>query len=216
MMRAILLGPPGAGKGTQAKWLCDDFGIPPISTGDMLRAEIQAKTLIGQTVQQIIAQGKLVDDDVIIALVKKKLSEKICANGFLFDGFPRTVQQAMALEKVLEQALISLDRVIYFDVSDEVIVARLGGRRVHIASGRVYHLRYHPPKVEDKDDVTGELLVQREDDKEAVIRNRLAIFHRETAPLIQWYQTRFDERFIRIEGTGSIEQIKVDIQQAMR
>jgi len=215
-MRAILLGPPGAGKGTQAKWLCDDFSIPSISTGDMLRAEIRAETSIGQAAQQIIAEGKLVGDAIIMAMVQKKLSETVCEHGFLLDGFPRTVQQAIALEKILAEALVSLDRVIYFDVSDEVIVERLRDRRFHPASGRVYHLLYHPPKAPNKDDLTGEPLVQREDDKEEVIRNRLAIFHQETAPLIEWYQTRFKERFIRVAGTSSIEQIRADIRQAMR
>jgi len=215
-MRAILLGPPGAGKGTQAKFLCHAFQIPQISTGDMLRSEIQAGTLIGQTVQTIIAAGKLVDDQLIMGLVQKKLDEKACEHGFLFDGFPRTVQQAADLAAILAKAKLTLDRVIYFDVPDDIIVARLSGRRVHLSSGRIYHLQYHPPKVTDKDDVTGEPLVQREDDKELVIRQRLAVFHAETAPLIAWYQTRFGSRFIRVDGSESIEKIRDHLIAALQ
>jgi len=215
-MRAILLGPPGAGKGTQAKFLCHTFQIPQISTGDMLRAEIEAGTLIGQTVQTIIAAGKLVDDQLIMGLVRKKLEEKACEHGFLFDGFPRTVQQAVDLAAILAEAKIALDRVIYFDVPDDMIVARLSGRRVHQSSGRIYHLQYHPPKVADKDDITGEPLVQREDDKELVIRQRLAVFHAETAPLIAWYQTRFGSQFIRVDGSASIEKIRDHLETALQ
>jgi adenylate kinase len=215
-MRAILLGPPGAGKGTQAKFLCSTFQIPQISTGDMLRSEIQTGTLIGETVQTIIAAGKLVDDQLIMDLVQKKLDEKVCEHGFLFDGFPRTVQQAIDLAALLAKAKLTLDRVIYFDVPDEMIIARLSGRRVHLPSGRIYHLQYHPPKAVDKDDVTGELLVQREDDKEWVIRQRLAVFHVETAPLIAWYQTRFGSQFIRVDGSESIEKIRDHLEAALQ
>ena len=206
-MRAILLGPPGAGKGTQAEFLCRLFQIPQVSTGNMLRAEREAGTPIGQQVQTILAAGKLVDDALILQLVKKKLNEKVCSQGFLLDGFPRTVQQARDLEALLAESGIALDKVIYFDVPDEIIVARITGRRMHPASGRTYHVDYHPPKVPDKDDVTGEPLVQREDDKESVVRQRLAVFHAETAPLVAWYQTRFRDQFIRVDGRKSIEEI---------
>ncbi|WP_370291734.1 adenylate kinase, partial [Thalassolituus sp.] len=178
-MRVILLGAPGAGKGTQAQFICEKFSIPQISTGDMLRAAVAAESELGLKVKEIMETGGLVSDEIIIGLVKERIQQDDCVNGFLFDGFPRTIPQA---EAMLE-AGVAIDHVIEIDVADEEIVKRLSGRRVHQGSGRVYHVVYNPPKTEGKDDETGEDLIQRDDDQEDTVRKRLAIYHDQTAPL---------------------------------
>lgn len=208
-MRIILLGPPGAGKGTQAKLLAKEFGIPQISTGDMLRAAVKAKTPLGMQAQQIMDSGKLVSDDIIINLVKERISEPDCHKGFLLDGFPRTIPQAAALKK----AGIHIDKVIEMTVDNEEIISRLSGRRVHPASGRTYHLIYNPPKVPNVDDLTGEALIQREDDHEETIRKRLEIYCAQTEPLVAYYQQWIDAgeahapQFTQINGMESVEEV---------
>ena len=172
-MRIILLGAPGAGKGTQAQFITEKYGIPQISTGDMLRAAVKAQTELGKQVEQVMASGGLVTDDIIIALVKERISQPDCSNGFLFDGFPRTIPQAEAMV----EAGVEIDVVLEIDVADDEIVKRLSGRRVHPGSGRVYHIEFNPPKIENKDDETGEDLVQRDDDQEETVRNRLSLYH---------------------------------------
>ena len=184
MMRIILLGPPGAGKGTQAQLISKEFGIPQISTGDMLRAAIKEGTELGKLAKSVMDAGQLVSDDLIINLVKDRISQPDCANGCIFDGFPRTIAQAEALSA----AGVDIDYVIEISVPDDEIVSRMSGRRVHLASGRTYHVVYNPPKVEGTDDVTGEPLVQRDDDKEEVVRDRLSVYHAQTAALIDYYQ----------------------------
>src|SRR3989441_10816950 len=179
-MRLILLGAPGAGQGTQASFICQKFAIPQISTGDMLRAAVKAGTPLGVEAKKVMDAGGLVSDDIIIGLVKERIAQPDCAKGFLFDGFPRTIPQADAMK----QAGVKLDLVLEIDVPDEAIIERMSGRRVHPASGRSYHLKFNPPKVAGKDDVTGENLIQRDDDKEATVRNRLAIYHAQTEPLV--------------------------------
>lgn len=181
----MLLGPPGAGKGTQAKKLVSQFGIVQISTGDMLREAIRNETSLGQKVKQVMDEGKLVSDDIIIELVKERIAQPDCQDGFLFDGFPRTIAQADALR----EAGISLDHVVNIAVDDEEIIGRISGRLVHEASGRVYHHVFHPPKTVGVDDVTGEALVQRDDDKEETVRKRLAVYHEQTKPLLDYYST---------------------------
>jgi len=183
-MRLILLGPPGAGKGTQANFIKDAFGIPQISTGDMLRAAVKAGTPLGLAAKKVMETGGLVSDDNIIGLVRERLKAPDCANGYLFDGFPRTIPQADAMKN----AGVGIDYVMEIDVPDSAIVERMSGRRVHVASGRTYHVKFNPPKVEGKDDVTGEDLIQRDDDQEATVLNRLAIYHAQTMPLIAYYQ----------------------------
>lgn len=182
-MRIILLGSPGAGKGTQAQFLCEHYAIPQISTGDMLRAAVQAGSALGQKVQAIMASGALVPDALIIDLVKQRIAEPDCQHGFLLDGFPRTLPQAQALM----DAAIEIDWVIEIRVEDEVIIQRLSGRRVHPASGRVYHLDYHPPRMMDQDDETGEPLIQRVDDQAATVKHRLDVYHQQTKPLLDYY-----------------------------
>src|SRR5438045_996064 len=182
-MRLILLGPPGAGKGTQATFIKEAFGIPQISTGDMLRAAVKAGTPLGLAAKKIMDSGGLVSDDIIIGLVRDRLRETDCANGFLFDGFPRTIPQAEAMKN----AGVPLDAVLEIDVPDEAIIERMSGRRTHAASGRTYHVKFNPPKVADKDDVTGEPLIQRVDDKEETVRNRLDVYKRQTKPLVDYY-----------------------------
>lgn len=204
--RLILLGGPGAGKGTQADKLALYFNIPKISTGDMLRAAVSAGTPLGLKAKQIMDEGRLVSDDIIIGLVKERLSQSDCANGFLLDGFPRTIPQAEALT----QAQIPLDDVIEIAVDDEEIVKRISGRRVHLASGRAYHLEYNPPKADGIDDVTGEPLILRDDDKEEIIRKRLAVYHEQTEPLVAYYQTQSKLgtlKFHRIIGEGQVQAI---------
>ena len=208
-MRIILLGPPGAGKGTQAQLICKQYGIPQISTGDMLRAAIREGTALGQQAKSVMDNGGLVSDELIIDLVKERISQPDCANGCIFDGFPRTIAQAQALE---DQG-IRIDHVIEIKVPDEEIVQRLSGRRQHPASGRVYHIVYNPPKVEGKDDVTGEDLVQRPDDQEETIRKRLTAYHAETAQLVDFYQKRAASSqdapsYSSVDGLQPIDQVQ--------
>ncbi len=209
-MRLILLGPPGAGKGTQASFVTQHFGIPQISTGDMLRAAAKAGTPTGLAAKKLMDTGQLVSDDIIIALVKERLAQPDCAKGYLFDGFPRTLPQAEAMKS----AGVAIEFVLEIDVPDEEIIARMGGRRVHLASGRTYHVKFNPPKTEGKDDVTGEPLVQRDDDREETVRKRLAVYHSQTEPLIKYYQQWAATRDARapqhrrISGHGSVEEIK--------
>jgi len=208
-MRLILLGAPGAGKGTQAAFLCKRFGIPQISTGDMLRAAVKAGTPLGIEAKKVMESGGLVSDDIIIGLVTERLKEPDCANGYLFDGFPRTIPQADAMK----QAGVKIDHVLEIDVPDSAIIERITGRRVHAPSGRTYHVRFNPPKVEGRDDETGEPLVQREDDREETVRKRLAVYHEQTRPLVEYY-SRWAESgdpaapaYHRISGTGTVEEI---------
>ena len=209
-MRVILLGAPGAGKGTQAKHITETFGVPQISTGDMLRAAVSEGTELGLQVKDIMKSGGLVSDDLIIALVKERIQAEDCVNGFLFDGFPRTIPQA----KALLDAGVAIDCVLEIYVSDEEIVRRLSGRRVHLDSGRVYHLTYNPPKVEGVDDQTGEALIQRDDDKEETVRKRLDVYHEQTEPLVEFYKHLPDQQgesapnYHRIDGVGTVEAIK--------
>lgn len=208
-MRIILLGAPGAGKGTQAQFICEKFGIPQISTGDMLRAAVKAGTPLGIKAKEVMDRGELVSDDIIIGLVKERITESDCAKGFLFDGFPRTIPQAEAMV----DAGVDIDHVLEIYVEDEEIVNRLSGRRVHEASGRVYHVRFNPPKEEGKDDETGETLVQRDDDKEDTVRNRLSVYHDQTEPLVAFYKELGEKtdkapKYSRVEGVGSLEDIK--------
>src|SRR4051812_46811364 len=208
-MRLILLGAPGAGKGTQAAFICQKYGIPQISTGDMLRAAVKAGTPLGLAAKQVMDAGGLVSDDLIIALVKERIVQADCATGFLFDGFPRTIPQADAMKA----AGVKLDLVLEIDVPDSAIIERMSGRRVHVASGRTYHVANNPPKVADKDDVTGEPLIQREDDREEIVRKRLEVYHQQTRPLVDYYAqwaARADAqapRYRKIDGTGTVEQI---------
>ncbi|WP_020209424.1 adenylate kinase [Gilvimarinus chinensis] len=212
-MKVILLGAPGAGKGTQAKMIMDKFGIPQISTGDMLRAAVKAGTPLGVQAKDIMAAGGLVPDDLIIALVKERIAADDCVKGFLFDGFPRTIPQAEALL----EAGIDIDHVIEIDVADEEIVSRLSGRRVHEASGRVYHIEHNPPKTPGVDDETGEELVQREDDKEETVRKRLSVYHEQTKPLVDFYQQLQSKdpasapKFTRVAGVGSVDAIRTQL-----
>ncbi len=209
-MRLILLGPPGAGKGTQANFIALAYSIPQISTGDMLRSAIAAGTPVGVAVKKVMDAGSLVPDDTIVALVTHRLKAPDCATGYLFDGFPRTIPQATAIR----DAGVVIDCVLEIDVPDAVIVERMGGRRVHAASGRTYHLRYNPPRVAGKDDVTGENLVQRVDDDEETVRKRLEVYHRQTQPLIAYYAkwaATGDARapkYRQVDGTGSVEAIR--------
>ncbi|QGX41576.1 adenylate kinase [Permianibacter aggregans] len=216
-MRIILLGAPGAGKGTQAQFIKDRYGIPQISTGDMLRAAVKAGTPLGLQAKAVMDAGQLVSDELIIALVKDRLSQSDCEKGYLLDGFPRTIPQAEAMRA----NGIDVDHVVEFVVPDEEIIERLSGRRVHPGSGRVYHLQNHPPKVEGKDDETGEPLVQRDDDKEETVRKRLDVYHSQTKPLIEfyssWAQSGDDKApaYIRVEGTGPVELVRDNIFQAL-
>ena len=215
-MRIILLGAPGAGKGTQAQFICEKYGIPQISTGDMLRAAVKAKTALGMQVERVMSAGGLVTDEIIIELVKARIIEQDCTNGFLFDGFPRTIPQAKAM---LDQD-VRIDVVLEISVPDDEIVKRLSGRRVHLGSGRVYHNVFNPPKEKGQDDVTGEKLVQREDDNEDTVRSRLKIYHEQTEPLVNFYaelsQPQFKINMIKVNGVSEVEQIKKDILVALR
>ena len=209
-MRLILLGPPGAGKGTQAAHICSQFGIPQISTGDMLRAAIKAGNSLGRAVKEVMDAGRLVPDSVVIALVQERLKQPDCARGYLFDGFPRTLPQAEAMR----DARVPIDMVLEIDVADEEIIGRMDGRRVHLASGRSYHVKFNPPRVEGWDDLTGEPLVQREDDREQTVRERLAVYHSQTEPLVQFYR-RWQASgapgapaYRRISGSGGVEAIR--------
>jgi adenylate kinase len=206
-MRLILLGAPGAGKGTQAQFITEKYGIPQISTGDMLRAAVKAKTELGLQAKQVMDAGGLVSDDVIIGLVKDRIAQADCANGFLFDGFPRTIPQAEAMV----EARVDLDHVVEIAVADEAIVARLSGRRVHPGSGRIYHVEHNPPKESGLDDETGEALVQRDDDKPETVRRRLEIYHAQTSPLIAFYKSMKGDKvpvYHRVEGVGGVDEIR--------
>lgn len=207
-MRIILLGGPGAGKGTQAQFIATRYGIVQISTGAMLRAAVEAKTQLGLKAKAIMDSGELVPDDLIIGLVKERITQADCQPGFLLDGFPRTIPQAQALQ----QAAIPLDAVIEISVDDEEIVKRMSGRLIHPASGRTYHIQYHPPKQPGLDDVTHEALIQRDDDKEATIRNRLAVYHAQTEPLVEYYKEANRQNgtpvFAAVSGIGSLDEVK--------
>jgi adenylate kinase len=211
----ILLGPPGAGKGTQATMLCEHYGIPHIATGDMLRAAVKQGTPLGKEAKKVMDAGELVSDDIILGIVKERLAEPDCANGFLFDGFPRTIAQADALY----QEGIGLDRVVEIQVADETIVERMSGRRVHPGSGRVYHVEHHPPQQPDTDDATGEPLVQREDDQPETVRNRLAVYHEQTQPLVDYYSRWAASgepdapRYIAVDGVGDVEAVQQCIRE---
>ena len=214
-MRVILLGPPGAGKGTQAQFITEKFGIPQISTGDMLRAAVKAGSELGLKVKDIMTTGGLVSDDIIIALVKERIAQSDCVNGFLFDGFPRTIPQAEALQ----EAGVDIDHVLEIAVADEEIVTRMSGRRTHKASGRTYHVVYNPPKEEGKDDLTGEPLIQREDDQEATVRNRLNVYHEQTKPLVAFYSELDGENapsYSRIDGVGTVDEITRRVLEALQ
>ena len=216
-MRLILLGAPGAGKGTQATFICQRFGIPQISTGDMLRAAVKAGSAMGLAAKQVMDAGGLVGDDIIIGLVKERLQQPDCQNGFLFDGFPRTIAQADAMK----DAGVKLDVVLEIDVPFEAIIERMSGRRVHMASGRSYHVKYNPPKVDGQDDVTGEPLIQRDDDKEDTVRKRLDVYQRQTRPLVDYYAAwaatadAMAPRCARISGTGTVDEITARVMAAL-
>jgi len=209
-MRLILLGGPGAGKGTQASYITNKYNIPQISTGDMLRAAVKAGTPLGLAAKKIMDEGGLVSDDIIIGLVKDRINEPDCANGFLFDGFPRTIPQADAMK----EAGVDIDAVVEIAVDDEEIVKRMAGRRVHLASGRTYHIVFNPPKVAGKDNETGEDLIQRDDDQEETVRKRLKVYHDQTEPLIEYYSKWANSgesnspKYVPIEGVGKVEDIR--------
>ncbi|KAF7598197.1 MAG: adenylate kinase [Candidatus Dactylopiibacterium carminicum] len=217
-MRLILLGPPGAGKGTQAKFIAEQFGIPQISTGDMLRAAVKAGTPLGLAAKAVMDAGQLVSDDIIIGLVKERLAQPDCANGYMFDGFPRTIPQADALK----DSGVALDVVLEIDVPDAEIIERMSGRRVHAASGRTYHVKFNPPKAAGKDDETGEDLIQRDDDKEEVVKKRLDVYHAQTKPLVSYYSGWAETgatgapRYARISGLGSVEEITARVMAALK
>jgi len=217
-MRLILLGPPGAGKGTQAAFIREVYGIPQISTGDMLRAAVAAGTPLGIAAKKVMDTGALVSDDIMIGLVRERLHEPDCARGYLFDGFPRTLTQADALKA----AEVPLDYVIEIDVPDAAIVERMSGRRVHVASGRTYHVKFNPPRVTGRDDITGEALIQREDDREETVMNRLAVSHAATEPLVNYYAEWFATgdarapRYRKVNGLGTVEGIRDACLAALR
>ncbi len=209
-MRLILLGPPGAGKGTQAAFIRQKFGIPQISTGDMLRAAVKAGTPLGIAAKKVMDAGRLVSDDIIIGLVKQRLKQMDCARGYLFDGFPRTIPQAESMKA----AAVPIDYVLEIDVPDDLIITRMSGRRVHPASGRIYHVKFNPPKVEGRDDQSGEPLIQRDDDREQTVKKRLEVYRAQTQPLVEYYRrwaASGDARapkYRRISGVGALEEVK--------
>ena len=210
-MRIILLGPPGAGKGTQAHFICEQFSIPQISTGDMLRAAVAAGTPLGQQAKAVMDSGGLVSDDIILGLVKERLSESDCKIGCLFDGFPRTIPQAQAMA----DEGIEIDHVLEIAVSDDEIIKRLSGRRVHPGSGRVYHVDYNPPAEPGVDDHTGEVLIQRDDDQEATVRNRLSVYRDQTRPLVDFYRELEDVDYHQLDGVGDVGEITHHIMSAL-
>lgn len=218
IIRIILLGGPGAGKGTQANYIKEHFGIPQISTGDMLRSAVKAGTELGVMAKKIMDAGGLVSDEIIINLVKERIAQPDCTNGFLFDGFPRTIPQADAMKA----AGVPIDFVVEIDVADAEIVKRMSGRRVHTASGRTYHIDFNPPKVDGKDDVTGEPLIQRDDDQEETVRKRLEVYHEQTEPLIDYYSKwsvsggNDAPRYTKIAGVGTVEEIRDQIFAALK
>jgi adenylate kinase len=221
-MRLILLGAPGAGKGTQAQFLCEQFSIPQISTGDMLRAAVKAGTELGLAAKKIMDSGSLVSDDIIIGLVKDRLTQPDCSKGYLFDGFPRTIPQAQAMK----DAGVPIDYVLEIDVPFEAIIERMSGRRVHPASGRTYHLKFNPPKQAGLDDVTGEVLIQREDDKEETVRKRLQVYTEQTRPLVAYYSNWAEHSnphdtvkapsYFKVSGVGSVENITASILAGLK
>lgn len=221
-MRLILLGAPGAGKGTQAQFICEKFGIPQISTGDMLRAAVKAGTELGIAAKKIMDAGGLVSDDIIIGLVKDRLTQPDCSKGYLFDGFPRTIPQAQAMK----DAGVPIDYVLEIDVPFDAIIDRMGGRRVHPASGRTYHIKFNPPKVDGKDDVTGDPLIQRDDDKEETVRKRLQVYDSQTRPLVEYYSSWAAQgspsdkvkapAYRKVSGTGSVDDITASIFAALK
>mgnify|MGYP000623769346 FL=1 len=216
-MRLILLGPPGAGKGTQAAFITQHYGIPQISTGDMLRAAVKAGTPLGLEAKKVMDSGGLVSDELIIGLVKDRLQQPDCSKGYLFDGFPRTIPQADALK----HAKVALDFVIEIEVPEQDIIERMSGRRVHPASGRSYHLTFNPPKVAELDDLTGEPLVQRDDDKEETVRHRLTVYQNQTRPLVDYYSVWAESdakapRYRKVQGVGSVQDIQARISAALR
>lgn len=217
-MRLILLGAPGAGKGTQASFICQHYAIPQISTGDMLRAAVKAGTEMGSAAKKVMDAGGLVGDDIIIGLVKERIAQPDCAKGFLFDGFPRTIPQADAMK----QAGVKLDCVLEIEVPFEAIIDRMSGRRVHVASGRTYHVRYNPPKLEGIDDLSGEVLIQRDDDKEDTVKKRLEVYSAQTRPLVEYYSSWAERepalapRYRSISGKGSVEDITVRAFKALQ
>lgn len=216
-MKLILLGGPGAGKGTQAAFIAEKFGIPQISTGDMLRAAVKSGSPMGIEAKKVMDSGALVSDDIILGLIEERLKQPDCAKGFLFDGFPRTLPQAEALRK----KGVELDYVLEIDVSDEEIIRRMSGRRVHPGSGRTYHVVFNPPKVDGKDDVTGEALIQRDDDKEETVKKRLGVYHSQTRPLIEYYSkwsaggAKGAPKHRKVSGIGSLESIKAAVFSAL-
>ncbi len=215
-MRVILLGGPGAGKGTQANYIKEKYNIPQISTGDMLRAAVKAGTPLGIEAKKIMDAGGLVSDEIILGLVKDRIQEADCKNGFLFDGFPRTIPQAESLK----ENGVDIDCVVEIDVDDSEIIKRMSGRRVHVASGRTYHIVFNPPKVEGKDDETGEDLIQRDDDQEETVRKRLEVYHQQTEPLISFYSKWAEQggkapRYVRVKGIGKVEEIRDQIFAAL-
>ncbi|OOF64359.1 adenylate kinase [Rodentibacter sp. Ppn85] len=213
-MKIILLGAPGAGKGTQAQFIMKKFGIPQISTGDMFRAAIKADTELGKQAKALMDEGKLVPDELTVALVKDRIAQPDCANGFLLDGFPRTIPQADALK----ESGVKIDYVLEFDVPDEVIVERMSGRRVHQPSGRSYHVVYNPPKVEGKDDITGEDLIIRADDKPETVLDRLAVYHKQTQPLVDYYQAEAkagNTQYFRLDGTQKVEAVSQELDKIL-
>jgi adenylate kinase len=221
-MRLILLGAPGAGKGTQAKFICEKFSIPQISTGDMLRTAVKAGTTLGIEAKKVMDSGGLVSDDIIIGLVKDRLTQPDCMNGYLFDGFPRTIPQAQAMK----DAGVPLDYVLEIDVPFASIIERMSGRRVHLASGRTYHISFNPPQVEDKDDLTGEELIQRDDDQQETVRKRLEVYNAQTRPLVEYYsswanKTPFKDevaapQYRKIEGLGTVEEIMAKVFSVLK
>lgn len=212
-MKLILLGPPGAGKGTQAKAICEKYSIPQISTGDMLRAAVRAETSLGIEAKKVMDTGELVSDDLILQLVRDRISEDDCASGYLLDGFPRTIAQAEGMEKLG----IDVDFVVELQVADAEIIERISGRRIHLASGRVYHVKFNPPKTENLDDESGEPLIQRDDDTEQTVRKRLQVYHEQTAPLIDYYSDNEDKNsdddpvLVRVNGSGDLNEISKNI-----
>jgi len=213
-MRVILLGSPGSGKGTQAQFITEKYSIPQISTGDMLRAAVRAGTELGVAAKKIMDEGGLISDDIILGLIKDRITETDCVNGFLLDGFPRTIVQAEGLIAMG----VEIDAVIEIAVEDEQIIKRMGGRRVHLESGRSYHIEFNPPKVAGQDDVTGEALIQREDDKEETVKKRLQVYHEQTMPLVTFYSERAEQgqlRFSSVAGVGAVSEITEKVFAAL-
>jgi len=208
-MKLILIGPPGGGKGTQAKLLMKKYNIPQISTGDMLREHVENLTSLGKSAKEYMDNGQLVPDNLILDMMKHKLKENNCMDGYILDGFPRTIPQAIGLNKLLKSINHSLDKVIALEINDDLIIERMGGRRVHLSSGRIYHIKYNPPKKEDKDDITNEKLIIRKDDKPSTVKHRLNVYHNQTSPIIDYYNNK--NILTKINGNDSIENIHSNI-----